>query len=434
MSAENGKSNCVQMILSGTAAGVIGASYLAGMCRIKDCMSLDIGGTTADVALIVDGKPQYATGEYIGDFQIHIPSVSVSSIGDGGGSIAWVDDFGVLKVGPESAGSNPGPVCYGRGGTRPTITECTLPLGSHAPEGLAGGALKLDRAAAEAAIARDLARPLGLTVEEAAHGMLRIASATMMRAIRAVSVERGRDPRDFALLAFGGNGPLFAARIAAELGMTRIIVPPFPGVFSAFGLLVAETEHHVTRSLRMRLDAPDATRLAATLAALTEEGAAHLADEGFSPARHSFRHAALARYAGQSSELLVPLSRTDAPCIADEIRARFADEHERSYGFRAPPGEPVELMGLSVVARGMPDTPRLPDCIPPSGSGARTRRRAWFGEWTEVPVLDRASLSPDPLPGPAILAEYDATTLVPPGWTARLDAFGNILLTPAPAA
>jgi N-methylhydantoinase A len=257
----------------------------------------------------------------------------------------------------------------------------------------------------------------------------------MMRAIRAVSVERGRDPRQFALLAFGGNGPLFAAAIAAELGIARVIVPPLPGVFSAFGLLVADAEHHATRSLRTRLDAVDPAQVQSALDSLTEAGAARLLRDGFPPERHVFRRAALARYVGQSSEIAVPLRPGSSPGAGHgdflpRLTQLFGEEHERNYGFRAPPEEPVELIGLSVIARGVSERSRLPDTIPPSASAVPLCRRAWFRDtgWIDTPVVSRAQLTATPRPGPLIVQEYDATCLVPQRSTAALDHFGNIRL------
>jgi N-methylhydantoinase A len=291
--------------------------------------------------------------------------------------------------------------------------------------------LKLDYEAAKTAIARGLATPLGCSVEDAAFGMLRLASATMMRAIRAVSVERGRDPRKFALLAFGGNGPLFAAGIAQELGIERVMVPPLPGVFSAFGLLVADTEHHASQSLRVRLDAADPDRISSVLSALHDDGVERLTREGFATNRQSFRRAAQARYLGQSSEIEVPLP--DGDISPTEIATLFGDQHERIYGFRAPPEEVVELIGLSTMARGLPERPRLPDRIPPLAAEVPPMRRAWFpGDgWIDTPVIDRVGLGSVPMQGPFIVQEYDATCLVPRGARAWLDGFGNIVMTVA---
>ena len=261
--------------------------------------------------------------------------------------------------------------------------------------------------------------------------MLRLASATMMRAIRAVSVERGRDPRKFALLAFGGNGPLFAAGIARELGIERVIVPPLPGVFSAFGLLVADTEHHASQSLRVRLDAADPARIAFVLSALHDTGAERLTRDGFPPNRQVFSRAAQARYLGQSSEIEVPLPDGDVSPVA--ITTLFGEQHERIYGFRAPLEEPVELIGLSTMARGLPEHPRLPDRIPPVAAEIPSMRRAWFpGDgWIETPVVDRAGVGSAPRSGPFIVQEYDATCMVPRGAHAWVDAFGDIVMTVA---
>jgi N-methylhydantoinase A len=280
-------------------------------------------------------------------------------------------------------------------------------------------------------VARHIAEPLGLPVEQAAHGMLRIAAATMMRAIRAVSVERGRDPRDFALLAFGGNGPLFAAAIAAELGIRRVIVPPLPGLFSAFGLLVADTEHHAGRSLRARVDTADPARLRDTLRELEDAAAAQLAADGFPPAQRRVRRSAAARYVGQSTELAVELPDGDATMLLAALPILFAEEHARVYGFRAPADEPVELVGLGVIAHGIPAEPRLPEKILPISTRSPATRRAWLDGpgWTALPVIDRAELGSGTRRGPLIVQEYDATCLVPQGAAAALDRFGSIVLT-----
>ncbi len=292
------------IIESGPAAGVVGAAALARRLNEPGIITFDMGGTTAKAGLVEHGEVIRTEAIEVGGgvmagsrllvgagYMLKLPAIDLAEVGAGGGSICRLDEGGAPKVGPRSAGADPGPVCYGRGGVAPTITDCNLVLGYLDPGGLVGGALKLDRDAAATAITRDLAGPLGLSGEEAAFGMLRLASATMMRAIRAVSVERGRDPRKFALLAFGGNGPLFAAGIAQELGIERVIVPPLPGVFSAAGLLVADTEHHASQSSLARLDAMDPARVNAVLQALGEAGSVQLARDGFSPDRQSFSRA-----------------------------------------------------------------------------------------------------------------------------------------------
>ncbi len=443
------------IIESGPAAGVVGGAALARRLQEPRLITFDMGGTTAKAGLVEAGEILRSDAIEVGGgvmagsrllvgagYMLKLPAIDLAEVGAGGGSICRLDAGGAPKVGPDSAGADPGPVCYGRGGAHPTITDCNLVLGYLDPDGLVGGALKLDADAARAAIARDLAQPLGCSVEEAAHGMLRLASATMMRAIRAVSVERGRDPRTFAMLAFGGNGGLFAAGIAAELGIRRVIVPPLPGVFSAFGLLVADTEHHVSQSLRVRLDHVGDDRIGVLLRQLRARGDDRLAQDGFAPAQRAFRRSALARYVGQSSEIEVPLPDGDTVVSAATIVACFGDEHHRTYGFRAPPEEPVELISLSVMARGLPDRPRLPQRIPPARAAVPAVRRAWFPGsgpgvgpgtgWTDTPVVDRAGLSAAPRPGPLIVQEYDATCLVPVGMTAAVDGFGNIRLEAPP--
>ncbi|MGE0226474.1 MAG: hydantoinase/oxoprolinase family protein, partial [Acetobacteraceae bacterium] len=431
------------IIESGPAAGVVGGAALARRLDEPRLITFDMGGTTAKAGLVENGEVLRTEAIEVGGgvmagsrllvgagYMLKLPAIDLAEVGAGGGSICRLDAGGAPKVGPDSAGADPGPVCYGRGGTAPTITDCNLVLGYLDPGGLVGGALKLDRDAAHAAVARALAGPMGCSPEEAASGMLRLASATMMRAIRAVSVERGRDPRQFTLLAFGGNGPLFAAGIASELGIARVLIPPLPGVFSAFGLLVADAEHHAGQSLRLRLDRPDAGRIGATLTSLRAAGEDRLARDGFPPAHRRFARTAHARYVGQSSEIEVKLPDGADPVAPSLLAELFGQEHERTYGFRAPPDEPVELMRLSVIARGVPDRPRLPDRIPPLPSPVPTSRRAWFANtgWTEVPVLDRAALGSDRRPGPLIIQEYDATCLVPAGMAACLDDFGNIRL------
>ncbi len=430
------------IIESGPAAGVVGGAALAKRLNEKGIITFDMGGTTAKAGLIEDNQVLRAESLEVGGgvmagsrllvgagYMLKLPAIDLAEVGAGGGSICRLDAAGAPKAGPQSAGADPGPVCYGRGGTAPTITDCNLMLGYLDPEGLAGGTMKLDRAAAKAAIDRDLAGPMNCSIEDAAYGMLRLVSATMMRAIRAVSVERGRDPRQFALLAFGGNGPLFAANIARELGISRVIVPPLPGVFSAFGLLVADTEHHATQSFRSTLDTADPARVSAILAALMDAGAERLAHDGFAPVQRAFSLTAQARYLGQSSEIEVPLP--DANVSPAAITLLFSDQHEKIYGFRAPAEERVELMGLSVMARGLPDQPRLPPRIPPLASPGPASRRAWFpGDgWIDTPVVDRAALAKHPMEGPLLIREYDATCLVPRGAHVSVDGFGNIAMT-----
>jgi N-methylhydantoinase A len=433
-----------QIVESGPAAGVVGAAVLATRLDERQVITFDMGGTTAKAGLVEHGQVMRTEAMEVGGgvmagarllvgggYMLKLPAIDLAEVGAGGGSICRIDPGGAPKVGPQSAGADPGPVCYGRGGTQPTITDCNLALGYLDPAGLAGGSLLLDRDAAVAAIDEHLARPMRLSVQEAACGMLAIASATMMRAIRSVSVERGRDVRACSMMAFGGNGPLFAASIARELGIKRVIIPPMPGLFSAFGLLLADTEHHLSRSFRARVDLVSVQALERVVASMRHTAAGRLGADGFGPDRQRLQFSAMARYVGQSSEIPVPLGDITPAAMVRLLPEAFGMAHEQAYGFRAPAGEGVEMTSLTLLARGLSDTPRLPACIPPPPAVAPAGvRHAWFpgAGWIATPVVCRAQLSDVPRAGPLIMMEYDATCLVPPGATARRDAFGNVVL------
>ena len=307
MTAEQGKEECVQMILSGTASGVIGASYVAQICGLPRCMSLDVGGTSADVAVIMDGQPQYGTGEQIGEFQIFVPSIAVSSIGEGGGSIAAVDRLGVLKVGPESAGSRPGPACYGRGGTRPTITDAFAACGMIGLAEIGYAAVTVDRERARAAIA-PLAEALGRTVEQTAEAIIRIAVSGMYSDVSGLVSRFGIDPREFACLAFGGAGPMMACFLARELSMKEVVVPPAPGVLSAMGGLIADLKNDFLSTLYLDLDAAAAVTVREAFAALERQALTWLRqDQGYG-GPHRLAYSAEMRYRGQAFELDTPLA------------------------------------------------------------------------------------------------------------------------------
>jgi N-methylhydantoinase A len=363
-----------------------------------------------------------------------VPAIDLAEVGAGGGSLVWIDPGGALQVGPRSAGAFPGPLCYGLGGTEPTVTDANVILGFLNPRELAGGAVKLDAARAHEAFEARVARPLGLPLAEAAYGAHVIAASNMMRAIRAVSSERGRDPREYALFAFGGNGPLFAAGMARQLEIRRVVVPPAPGLFSSFGLLFADVEHHYVRTWRRLARGVDPAALGEMLARMEAEARAQLAAEGFTGAAVAVRRAADCRYEGQSFELTVPVAAgaVDAATLAGLAEA-FGREHERTYGHRAGPDEPVEIVSLRVVGAGVPDRPRMPATLTldrhgPGRSGGA--RRVYFGPdlgWRETPILDRPDLAAGRA-GPCIVEEYDATCVVPPDARAALDAHGNIVI------
>jgi len=430
MSAENGKSNCVQMILSGTASGVIGAAYIAQTCNLRNCMSLDIGGTTADVALIIDGKPQYATGEYIGDFQIHIPSVSVSSIGDGGGSIAWVDSFGVLKIGPESAGSNPGPVCYGRGGTSPTITDAFAVIGVLGLAALGYNAVKLDVAAARRAF-EPLAKQLGLDVYRTAAAVIDVSISGMYVGISRLSSRFGIDPRAFSLMPFGGAGPMLGCFLARALNVRKLLVPTAPGVLSALGGLIADTKNDFVRTTYYPLDNVSVERLAKDLSALEAEARAWIIKEISSAAAAELIVSADMRYRGQSFEIDTPLSaKAVATGDTEAISDAFHLEHQRLFG-HCDRTSPIQVVALRLVITSPTPKPELPQIAVGEGVlQAESVVPAFFdGEWRDASLYRRSALlSGHRFIGPAIVTQDDTTTCVLPGFEGGVDAYGNLIL------
>jgi len=430
------------IVESGPAAGVIGGAALALRSGYPNVITIDMGGTTAKASMVEGGlvtkTSEYEVGAGINlssqmvkgrGHALKLPVIDVSEIGAGGGSLAAVDRAGLLSVGPESAGAVPGPVCYGKGGTVPTLTDALVVLGYLNPDYLVGGALRIDAAQAKAAVARQIAQPIGMSPEDAARGVFVVAAATMTRAVKAVSTFRGRDPRDFHLFAFGGNGPIMAVEIAEALGVTGVIVPPMPGLFSAVGLLMAGREQEFSRTHFRRTTAVTGTEIARILDELEKKARKALADDGCPPERMEIRRAADLRYAGQAYELTVTVPEGAAPDPA-VLADRFGAEHERTYGHRAQ-DEPVDLVSLRVSAVERRD-PLVLDGGAPDRGRPEAERPAYFGPQRgtiATAVIDRGHLSATPRPGPLVIEEYDATTIVPPGWSARLDAHGNMLLT-----
>ncbi|AOJ03809.1 hydantoinase [Burkholderia mayonis] len=433
MSAEAGKTNCVQMILSGTASGVIGAAYVAKQSGLPRCMSLDIGGTTADVALIVDGEPQYATGEYIGDFQIHIPSVSVSSIGDGGGSIAWVDDFGVLKVGPDSAGSNPGPVCYGRGGTRATITDAFVVLGVIGNASLGYDSVKVDRAAAHRAIDA-LAARLGSDAYRTAEAIVDVAVSGMYAGVSRIVSRFGIDPRAFALLPFGGAGPMLACHFARAIGIDEIVVPAAPGVLSALGGLIADTRNDFVKTTYYDLDAASLAQLGADARALERAARRWIVGQIGDDRDARIVVSADMRYKGQSFEIDTPLElgwlHGDDPA---PLRDAFDREHARLYG-HSDASARVQVVALRLVISAATPKPALKpvDASDAPPTPANTIRVFMNGAFHDAALYLRRDLKAGQrFDGPAVIAQDDCTTTVLPGYRARVDALGQLILNRA---
>jgi N-methylhydantoinase A len=437
----------VHIIESGPAAGVVGAQALAKKIGLGKLVTFDMGGTTAKASIVEDGEVSRATEYQVGGGIMHgsrlltgagyllrVPAIDLAEVGAGGGSLVWIDPGGGLQVGPQSAGAFPGPLCYDLGGTEPTVTDANVILGYLNPTQLAGGAVRLNADRAREIFETKVARRVGLPLAEAAYGAHVIAASNMMRAIRAVSSERGRDPREYALFAFGGNGPLFAAGMARQLEIGRIVVPPAPGLFSSFGLLFADVEHHYVRTWRRAIRRVTPTELSDVYGRMEDEARGQLAVEGFGAEAVRIRRSADCRYEGQSFELTVPVAEgaIDARTITGLAEA-FGHEHQRTYGHRAGTDEPVEIVSLRVVGLGIPDRPRVPDTLRvdrtgPGRSGGK--RRVYFGPelgWQETPIIDRADLTTS-REGPTIVEEYDATCVIPPGARAALDAHGNIVV------
>jgi len=395
-------------VLSGPAGGAVAAARVAG----GDAVGLDMGGTSCDVSLLLGGSAAVGGGRSVGGRALALPMVDVHTIGAGGGSIAWADAGGALRVGPRSAGADPGPACYGRGGPEPAVTDADLLLGwLDADSPLAGG-VRLDRDAAATALSA-LAERLGLGLDEAAAGAARVASAEMAQAVRVVTVERGIDPRDLALVAFGGAGPLHAAGIATELGMNRVVVPRAAGVLSALGLALAERRRDVVRSVLLTRDTLTREDVAATVRELGEEGRRDLGE----PAAE-LRATYDLRYAGQAFELSVDGTPEPDPA---ELRRSFEDAHQQRYGYRDPDAE-LELVTVRVAAA-MPGA-ELPAAESAAPARRGTRRARFDGEQLDTAVLGPGAAEVD---GPAIFELPGATLVVPPGWRARSDADGVVI-------
>ena len=439
----------VFMVESGPAAGVIAANHLGKTLGHEDVISFDMGGTTAKAGLVENGTPRVTKDYEVGGtaaniehgargsgYPIRTPVIDLVEIGTGGGSIAWIDSGGILRVGPHSAGANPGPVCYAQGGTEPTITDANLVLGRISSDYFLGGEIRLDVDAARRAIQTQCAEPLNMDVDEVAVGIVEIANNAMVSALRRVSVQRGYDPRDFLLVAFGGAGPVHANRLAEELEIPTVLVPMSPGTTSAMGLLVTDIRHDYSVALIQRVDLFDIEAAKAHLQRMKSEGEAALVREGIAGEDMRFIRQADMRYVGQSYELTVPLS--DEELSSDGIAGvldRFHQEHERVYGFNAG-GEPVEFVALRLSAVGLIPEPKVRE-ITASGHGAsaaiKGTRKVYFAERggrVDCSIYDRYRLEAgNEIEGPAIVEEVDSTTVIHPGFSALVDRYGNLFLS-----
>lgn len=425
--------NPATTLLSGPAGAVVGAANLARVSGHVDLITMDMGGTSLDVCLLREGKAEATTAREIDYFPIVTPMLDVHTVGAGGGSIVRLDDVGRLRVGPESASSDPGPACYGLGGEHVTLTDVNLVLGYIDSEDFADGAVKLYPDRARAVIERDIANPLGVSVEEAAAGIFQVAASQMAEAIRFVSVQRGADPRDFELCPFGGGGPIHAFSIAAELGMKRILVPNNPGLFSAGGIAVADFTHDYSRSVLKVLELSDAEVLEQEFEVLRQRARADFELEGVPASASRFERSMDLRYAGQTTEINIRVAHdrgTGIPDI-DAFIAEFHKQHEAIYTYSVP-GEPVELVNIRLRAIGLVNKPPLLASQSYGGAGrGETVRQVWFGRG-KLPtrIVRRENLEPgNKLTGPAIIQELSSATVLPPGAEAVVDSHRNILIS-----
>ena len=432
-SAENALTRPVQLLLSGPAAGVIGGQFEGARGGCRDVITFDMGGTSSDVALVRDGRPLTTTEAKMRTWPLRVPMIDVSTIGAGGGSIAWIDPAGGLRVGPRSAGSDPGPACYPGGGPDPTVTDASVVLGYLNPQNFAGGQLTLDADAAHRAVG-GLADRLGMSVREAALGIHRVVNANMADQIRLGSVKRGHDPRKFALVAFGGAGPVHGGPLAADIGIPTMIVPENPGVLSALGLLVAPVEHEHMRTFVARTPDIDVANMRDVLATLDAQGLAAMETEGVARDLISTRHAADMRYVGQSYELEVDVPDTTDASTPDELARRFHDAHERVYA-HAQRANAVETVNLRVVHSFRPSPPRPAGnrADRADGNEARETRRTVFAEHpdgVDAAVFDRFDLAPGTvIDGPAIVEQPDTTIVVYPGHRCTVGDDGLLFVT-----
>jgi N-methylhydantoinase A len=425
----------VHTVLSGPAAGALAAMWMGRKAGFENLISIDMGGTSADVSLMSRGKLAFAKESTVAGHVIKVPTIDINSVGAGGGSIAWVDSGGALQVGPASAGAYPGPACYGRGGTRPTVTDANLVLGRLNPDYFLGGEMKVDKEAARRAIHDHVTRPLKLTLEQSAEGILRVVNATMVRGIRRVSVERGYDPRDFTLFAFGGGGPLHGAMLAAELNIPQILIPSIAGVGSAMGCIVADFRHDYTQTQIAKLRALPLARVQSLFAQLERKALTQMHKEGLPSDRVVLLRSLDMRYAGQGYELEVPVpAGAIASATLDQVESSFRDLYRQAYGYQ--PEDPVEVVTFRVVAVGNLPELELP-AMPAAGGDAShsikgTRQVYFEGGYQETRIYDGYRLqSGNRLQGPAVVEQRESTTVVLPGQQAVKGSHGQILIMAA---
>ncbi|HIJ55281.1 MAG TPA: hydantoinase/oxoprolinase family protein, partial [Deltaproteobacteria bacterium] len=432
ITAEMAREMSARTILSGPAGGALTGVFLAKSVDQPNIITIDMGGTSSDICLIEDCSPRLTTEADIEGYPIKLPMIDINTIGAGGGSIAWIDAGGALRVGPQSAGADPGPVCYDRGGTEPTVTDANAILGRINPDYILGGEMNLDLARAKTVMEEKIARPLGIDLLKAAEGIIAVVNANMIRGIRRVSVERGYDPRNFVLVPFGGAGPLHGVELARELNMPQIIVPAYPGIASAFGMLSADVRHDYVRTHITETGHADVDHLESLFRDMESNGSAQLGREGFSGASSVLLRYADMRYHRQAYELSIPLikGRLSREGIENLVR-HFHQSHQAAYGYTREK-EPVEFVNLRVVALGKLPAISTSDDRPKGKKPPvpiNSRRVVFNGQPVETKVYQRDSLLHEQLiQGPAVVEQLDSTIVVPPRYRAETDRYGNLMI------
>jgi N-methylhydantoinase A len=432
MTVDAAKQRPVNLVLSGPAGGVVGAAAFADLVGAPNLITLDMGGTSLDAAIILGGQPTVTTAATFQGLPVSLPTLDINTIGAGGGSIGWVDAGDHLQVGPQSAGADPGPASYGRGGTEPTVTDAALATGYLGGDTALGGELTLDRELATRSM-EPIAATMGISGDDVAAGMLRIATTKVVGAVREITVERGHSPADFAILSFGGAGGIIAADTARELGVPRVIVPPGPGAFSAMGMLMADVAHDFARTRITDLAAVDAEALEADYVELESLALAALETDGFAPADRALTRTADIRYQGQEHTVAISLpAGVIDEALAAEVREAFGVAHETQYGHRTE--DPVEIVTIRVRGAGRVSRPQLPKMDAGDGrAAARTARGVWRGGElgrVDYAVYEREALTPGVrVDGPAVIEERTATTVIHAGDTLTVGEHGELDIT-----
>jgi N-methylhydantoinase A len=426
MPASSMAQNAIAALFSGPAAGVVGAMGVAERSGFKDIITLDMGGTSTDVSLISNGRPELAPQTVIDGLPVRTPVIDIATVGAGGGSIAWIDDGDLLRVGPQSAGAYPGPACYGRGGTAPTITDAHLIRGTMRSSSFVGGTMDIDRDAAVAAYA-DLSKDLGMTQEALADSAIRVAEGNIVRAVQQVSTERGLDPRDFVLVPFGGAGPLHAARVAEDLGIRTILIPLNAGVLSAAGLLMSDYVHYRSKTERLCLDQQATEKVKAVLSALRREAEDYMKEVGVTGGLQ-FEHVLEMRYVGQAFELSVPLTGELDTLSYDEIFEAFRAAHHRVFEFSKPPEDPAEIVSYRVGVQSQAEQfPSFERSIATDDAEFQSIDLTEGGTSLSCKLAKREQIDADGISGALLIEDGTSTIYIPPGWHIHRDQTGNLI-------